>query len=213
MKELSIIFILTALCFSACVSSSNTKKPNASETKPSNNQNNSGEKTNSGEERTTANKNETTSKSTVKIDCLSIKIPGKKIDAKQTFPFDFEPFKNACFVTTHDPEFNDPPLGSEFYIYKDGKQIYKFSGPFNGVTTGCWAEGVAFQDLDEDGLTDVVIAGMCSAKTAPYSENMIYVNKGKEFTTNEEANYTLEKFKKIKDIIDFVKRNKEQFYQ
>ena len=213
MKKLTIIFVLSALGFSACFSSSNTEQPNAAQTKSSDNPNNSGEKANSREAQTPANKTDTTSKSTVKIDCLSIKIPGKKIDAKQTFPFDFEPFKTACFVTAHDPEFTDPPLGSEFFIYKDGKQIYKFPSPFNGVTTGCWAEGIAFQDLDEDGLMDVIVAGMCSAKTAPYSENMIYVNKGKEFTTNEEANYTLEKFKKIKDIADFVKRNKEQFFQ
>jgi hypothetical protein len=116
-------------------------------------------------------------------------------------------------VTLHDPEFDDPALGSEFYIFKDGREAYKFPNAFNGVTSGCWAEGVAFQDLDEDGLTDVIIAGMCSAKTASYSENMVYVNKGNEFATSEDANYTLEKFKKIKDIADFVKRNKEQFFQ
>ncbi len=213
MKKLTIIFILSALCFSACVSSSNNEKPNVADMKPSNAQNTSAEKANSREVQTPANKNESISKSTEKIECLNIKIPGKKIDAKQTFPFDFEPFKNACFVTAHDPEFDNPPLGSEFFIYKDGQEVYKLPSPFNGVTTGCWAEGVAFQDLNEDGLTDIIIAGICSAKTAPYSENMVYVNKGKEFTTNEEANYTLEKFKKIKDIADFVKRNKEQFFQ
>ena len=213
MKKLSVILFLTALCLSACSFSSNSEKSNSAVSKPTNGQNTPADQTGSNASSNQTDKKAETSKSADKTDCSDVKISGKAIDKKQTFAFDFEPFKNACFVTAHNPEFNNPPLGSEFYIYKDGKQIYKFPGPFNGVTTGCWAEGVTFQDLDEDGLTDVVIAGMCSAKTAPYSENMIYVNKGKEFTTNEEANYTLEKFKKIKDIIDFVKRNKEQFYQ
>ena len=213
MKKLTVILFLTAVCFSACSFSSNSEKSNSAESKPANVQNISAVNTGSDASSNLPDKKPETSKSADKTDCSDVKIAGKAIDKRQTFTFDFEPFKNACFVTAHDPEFNNPPLGSEFYIYKDGKQIYQFPAPFNGVTTGCWAEGVAFQDLDEDGLTDVIIAGMCSAKTAPYSENMIYVNKGKEFTTNEEANYTLEKFKKIKDIIDFVKRNKEQFYQ
>ncbi len=213
MKKLTGIFIISAFCFGACVFSSNNEKTNSTDSKPGNNQNVAAEKSNSAAGQNQTNKNPETSKSSEKPDCLNIKIAGKELDKKQTFAFDFEPFKNACFVTAHDPEFDDPPLGSEFFIYRAGKQIYKFPTPFNGVTTGCWAEGIAFQDLNEDGLTDIIIAGMCSAKTAPYSENMIYVNKGKEFATSEDANYTLEKFKKIKDIADFVKQNKEQFFQ
>lgn len=213
MKKLSVILFLTVLCFSGCVFSSNSDKTTSAENKTANNQNSSSEKPASGAGSNETAKKEETPKSNAKTDCLNTKVAGKKIDEKQTFPFDYEPFKGACFVTAHDAEFDDPPLNSEFYIYKDGKEIYKFPNQFNGVTTGCWAEAVAFQDLNEDGLTDVIIAGMCSAKSAPYSENMVYVNKGKEFTTNEEANYTLEKFKKIKDITDFVKANKEQFFQ
>lgn len=214
MKRFSFIIILTACFANACVFSSNNEKANNSATNTTNSTNASTEKTGSGGASSNqSNKTPETSKSTVNIDCQNIKIAGKELDKKQTFAFDFEPFKNACFVTAHDPEFDDPPLGSEFFIYQDGKEVYKFPTPFNGVTTGCWAEAVAFQDLNEDSLTDIVIAGMCSAKTAPYSENMVYVNKGKSFTTNEDANYTLEKFKKIKDITEFVKRNKEQFFQ
>jgi hypothetical protein len=213
MKKLSIILFLTAMCFSACVFSSNSGKPNSAETKPADNQNSPAEKSGSGADSIQADKKAETQKSKENTDCQNVRVAGRKVDEKQTFAFDYEPFKGACFVTLHDPDFDDPPLNSEFFIYRDGKQVYKFPNQFNGVTVGCWAEAVAFQDLNEDGLTDVIIAGMCSAKSAPYSENMVYVNKGKEFATSEDANYTLEKFKKIKDITDFVKRNKEQFFQ
>lgn len=144
--------------------------------------------------------------------CLSAKLADKKLLTSQTFAVDFEPFRNACFVTFHDPEFTAPALGSEFYIYKDGKEAFKFPNQFNGVTTGCWIEGVAFEDLNGDAMTDVIVAGMCSAKTAPYSENMVYVNTGDGFTTKEDANYKLEKFKKIKDIADFVRKNQNLFF-
>jgi len=213
MKKLSVILFFSAMLAGACVFSSKNEKTNSAETKGANNQNVSAEKANPGAGQNQADKKETP-KPPETADCFNIKLPAdKKLDKKQTFAFDYEPFKNACFVTIHEAEYDDPPLNSEFFIYKDGKQVYKFQNQFNGVTTGCWAEGVAFQDLNEDGLTDIIIAGMCSAKTAPYSENMVYVNKGKDFATNEDANYTLEKFKKIKDITDFVKQNKEQFFQ
>ncbi len=213
MKKITAILYLSALFSAACVFSSKSEKTTGTENKAANNQNASAEKSNSGAGSDQSEKKTETTKSAEKTDCLNIKVAGKKIDEKQTFAFDHEPFKNACFVTAHDPVFDDPPLNSEFFIYQDGKEIYKFPNQFNGVTTGCWVEAVAFQDLNEDSLTDVIIAGMCSAKTAPYSENMVYVNKGKEFATNEDANYTLENFKKIKDIADFVKQNQGQFFQ
>jgi hypothetical protein len=213
MKKITAILFLSALCFGACALGSNSDKPNTAETKPANNQNAPGEKTGSAASQNQAAKTEETPKTAAKTDCWNIKVPGKKVDEKQTFAFDHEPFKNACFVTLHDPEFDDPPLDSEFFIFKDGKEVYKFPNQFNGIKGGCWAEAVAFQDLNEDGLTDVIIAGLCGAKMGDYSENMVYVNKGKDFKTSEDANYTLEKFRKIKDIADFVKRNKEQFFQ
>ncbi len=213
MKKLSLILLITAVFFSGCDFSSNSGTTNSAGAAPANNQNASAEKSGDAAGSKPADKKDSAEKSSAKTDCLNIKVAGKKIDAKQTFAFDYDPFRNACFVTVYDSETNDPPLNSEFFIYKDGKEVYKFPKHFNGVTIGCWAEGVAFQDLNEDGLTDVIIAGMCSAKTAPYSENMVYVNKGKEFTTSEDANYRLENFKKIKDIADFVKRNKEQFFK
>jgi hypothetical protein len=214
MKNATAILFLTALCFSGCVFSSNRESSNATTTvKPASNQNAAAEKPSAGNGANQPEKKADDSKAAAQTDCLNTRVAGKKTDEKQTFAFDHEPFKNACFVTAHDAEYDDPPLNSEFFIYKNGKEVYKFPNQFNGVTTGCWAEAVAFQDLNEDNLTDVILVGKCSAKTAPYNENMVYVNKGKEFTTNEEANYTLEKFKKIKDIADFVKANKEQFFQ
>lgn len=213
MKRVTAILILTAFCFGACATDSKNETTNSGGATPANNQNASAEKSGSASGSTQTPKIDSAEKTAANADCLKITVAGKKVDEKQTFAFDHEPFKGACFVTLHDPEFDDPALGSEFFIFKGGKQVYKFPNPFNGVTSGCWTEGVAFQDLNDDGLTDVIIAGMCSAKSAPYSENMVYVNKGKEFGTSEDANYTLEKFKKIKDIADFVKRNKEQFFQ
>ena len=72
---------------------------------------------------------------------------------------------------------------------------------------------MAFEDLNGDNLKDVVVAGKCSAKSAPYNENMVYVNTGKAFTTNEDANYKLSDFNKIKEITDFVRRNREIFFK
>lgn len=213
MKKRTAILLFSAIVFSGCVFSSKSESSNTVSTKTANNQNSAAEKPGAGNIANQPEKKADNSKSAEQADCLKIKAAGKKIDEKQTFAFNHEPFKNACFVTVHDPEFDDPALNSEFFIYQNDQQVYKFPNQFNGVTTGCWAEAVAFQDLNEDNLTDVIIVGMCSAKSAPYNENMIYVNKGKEFTTNEEANYTLEKFKKIKDIADFVKTNQEQFFQ
>ena len=119
-----------------------------------------------------------TAKKATDEECRAVRVAGKKILASQTFALDFEPFRGSCFVTTHDPEFTDPPIDSEYSIYKDGEKEYQFPEQFNGVTSGCWVEGVAFQDLNGDGLTDVIVAGMCSAKAAPYASNMVFRKHG-----------------------------------
>jgi len=41
---------------------------------------------------------------------------------------------------------------------------------------------------------------------------MVYVNTGKAFVTDEQANYKLQDLKKIKDISDYVKRNQSEFF-
>jgi hypothetical protein len=215
MIKLFLIFILSALFSAACIvgpdrqprdnsganqAASTPATPKSGETDKS--ENTPGE----------GGGGKTDTKTDDRAACLGLKIPGRKTDARQTFAIDFEPYGKSCFVTAHDPEFTDPPLGSEFFIYRDGREAFKLPNPFNGTTTGCWAEAVSFQDLNSDGLTDIIIAGMCSAKSSPYSENMVYVNTGRDFRTSEDANLKLNDFKRIKDIADFVKRNQDQFF-
>lgn len=131
----------------------------------------------------------------------------------QTFALEFEPYKGSCFVTSHNPEFDDPPMESEFAIFKNGKKLADFPTPFNGATFGCWVDGVAFQDLNADGLVDIIVAGKCSAKSSVYNENSVYVNTRKGFTTNEDGNIRISEFTKIKEIVDFVKENKQIYFK
>lgn len=150
---------------------------------------------------------------TTKADCLRAATGDNAILAAQTFPVDFAPFANACFVTSYNPEYDDPPMETEFAIYQDGKKVFDFPNRFNGVEFGCWVESVAFEDLNADDLKDIVVAGKCSAKSQPYHENMIYVNTGSAFTTDENANLKLSDFKKIKEITDFAKANQQIFFK
>jgi hypothetical protein len=147
----------------------------------------------------------------IKTDCLKNRRNGKVPDAKQTFVMDFAPFEDACFITFHDAEYTNPPLGSEFYVYRDSKEIFEFPGQLKGAT--CWVEAVSFVDLNEDGLKDIIIAGMCGAKAGAYSENIVYQNTGDGFTTDEDANYKLADFKRTKDIENFVRRNRQLFFK
>jgi hypothetical protein len=148
-----------------------------------------------------------------KRDCENTDVGDSALLKTQTFPVAFEPFKNTCFVTSYNPEYDDPPMESEMGIYKGDKKIFDFPDQFNGVTTGCWVDAVAFQDLNADGLTDIIVVGKCSAKTAPYNENMVYVNTGKGFTTSDSANYEVAELKKAGDIANFVKRNQQLFFK
>jgi hypothetical protein len=150
---------------------------------------------------------------TTKADCLRVETGDNAILTAQTFPVDFAPFVNSCFVTSYNPEYDDPPMETEFAIYQDGKRVFDFPNRFNGVEFGCWVEGVAFEDLNADNLKDIVVAGKCSAKTAPYHENMVYVNTGNEFRTDENANLKLKDFKKIKEITDFARKNQQIFFK
>jgi hypothetical protein len=151
-------------------------------------------------------------KEKAKTDCANINTGDKTLLKSQTFPIDFAPYKNSCFVTAHEPEYTDPPLNSEFSIYRNGEEVFFFPGQFNGVTTGCWVDAVSFQDLNGDNLTDIIVVGKCGAKSGPYNENMVYVNTGTTFITDEDANYKLADFQKAGEISDFVKRNKQLFF-
>jgi hypothetical protein len=152
-------------------------------------------------------------KTTTKSDCAKVDTGDKKVLEKHTFPIDFAPFEKSCFVTSYNPEYDNPPMEAEFAVYTNGKKVFDFPNQFNGVTFGCWVDAVAFEDLNGDNLKDIVVVGKCSAKTAPYNENMVYVNTGKAFTTSEDANYKLSDFTKVREISDFVRENKEMFFK
>ena len=217
MKILIFAFILGVFWLSSCSISLN--KDERAENRPAEKANAESankaaepEKTDNNVKNSEPAKNAFGDKEKAKADCENINTGDKKLLKSQTFPIDFAPYKNSCFVTAHDPEYTDPPLGSEFSIYRNGEEVFFFPGQFNGVTTGCWVEAVSFQDLNGDNLTDIIVVGKCGAKSGPYHENMVYVNTGTTFMTDEDANYKLADFQKAGEISDFVKRNKQLFF-
>lgn len=152
---------------------------------------------------------------TTKQDCSSFSMPGKVFVAKQSFPFDHAPYQGSCFVTFASKDDmvdeKDVPRGSRFYIYRDGKQMFEFPDAFGGQEA-CWVEAVSFKDLNGDKETDIAIAGRCLGAKDSYPTNAIYVNVGKGYITNEEANANLDEFKTIKQIEDYVIKNKKEFF-
>lgn len=155
----------------------------------------------------------TTGSAVARAACMTINVgPGRAVQKSQTFAIDFEPFKGSCFVSTYNPEYGDMHMESQYDIYSKGKKVFSFPSQFNGSTFGCWVDDVAFQDLNHDGLTDVIVAGKCAAKAGDYNENMVYMNTGKAFTTREDANEQLSELKTIKDVTDFVDDNKQIFF-
>lgn len=203
MWRISVFILACSLTF-ACASASLEKRTNINKTPLP----------------TTAPVNSSIAKATDKIANTALAAACQTVDTgdyvvlkNQTFAFDHEPYKGSCFVTAHNPEYDEPPMEAVMAIYKDGKKVFDFPAQFNGVTFGCWVDAVAFEDLNGDKLTDVIVVGKCSAKTAPYNENMVYINNGKTFTTREDANYKLAELKKAKDVADFVKVNKAMFFE
>lgn len=144
--------------------------------------------------------------------CQTVDTGEYDVYKKQTFAIDFEPFRNSCFVTSHNPESDDPPMESRFDIYKNGKKVFDFPSQFNGVNFGCWIDAVSFQDLNADKLTDVIVVSKCQAKSSEYNENTVYMNDRKTFTTREDANTQLGEFKTVKQVADFVGENKAMFF-
>jgi hypothetical protein len=218
MKILIFAFILGVLCFSSC--SITLNKDEQTGNRAAVNANAESSASQAAESETTDNKAKNSEpaknvfggKEKAKTECENINTGDKALLKSQTFPIDFAPYKNSCFVTAHDPEYTDPPLNSEFSIYRGGEEVFFFPGQFNGVTTGCWVEAVSFQDLNGDNLIDIIVVGKCGAKSGPYHENMVYVNTGTTFMTDENANYKLADFQKAGEISDFVKRNKQLFF-
>jgi hypothetical protein len=132
---------------------------------------------------------------------------------EQTFAIDFEPFRGSCFVTSKNAEYEGSPVESEFAIYKGGKKAFDFPQQFNGTGFGCWVEAVAFQDLNKDGLTDIIVIAKCSGKDATYSESSVYANTGSGFVTDLDANYKLSEFKKISEVTDYVRSHEKLFFK
>lgn len=163
-----------------------------------------------------ANANAETAENTAiptKAECEATNTGDNVVLKPQTYPIDFAPFAGSCFVTSHNPEFEDPPMESEFAIYRDGKSVFKFPGQFNGATFGCWVSSVAFADLNDDGKKDIIVAGKCSARESMYNENMVYMNTGEEFTTSEAANSLLVDQSTTRAIAQFAKANPDKFFK
>lgn len=215
--KISFVFLLFAMCLTAC---QNTATENKSQTTQSTNTPTKTETTVSESKsdelpKIRENVPPTTNSTPDKAACLTAKSEGKKLIANQTFVFDYEPFKGSCFVTFANREEmvdeTDVPRGSTFHIYKNGKQVYQFEDAFDGLT-GCWVEGVGFEDLNGDGKVEVIIAGSCLGAKSGYPANAVYLNLNDDFKTFPSSNQLLENFKTIKQISDFVKKNKSKFF-
>ena len=156
---------------------------------------------------------EKTGNAVARAACMTTNVGGKRaVQKSQTFVADFEPFKGSCFVTSYNPEYGDSHMETAFDIYKQGKKLFSFPGQFNGSTFGCWVDAVAFQDLNRDGLTDVIVVGKCAAKQSDYNENMVYMNTGKAFVTREDGNNKLGDLTSAKEITNFVQDNQQIFF-
>lgn len=147
--------------------------------------------------------------------CYASKVAGKVLVREQTFLFDHKPYEKSCFVTFADPnemvDKKDVPRGSTFHIFTNGEDVFEFPDPFGGQTA-CWVEALSFDDLNNDGQTDVIMAGRCLGAKDSYPTNAIFANVGKGFSTNEEANAELDELENIQQIRDFVKRNLKRFF-
>ena len=201
---LSALFLGFSVLLSGCFSSSTTQKDSTETTEKSNVSNKvSTNSPTSNSANTAANTTDST--------CYNLNRKGMKLLKTQTFAIDFEPFKKSCFVTFYGEEFSNPPLGSQFYIYKNGKEIFNFPDQFNGGNVLCWVESVSFEDLNKDDLKDIIIVGKCGAKVDAYYENMVYINTGEDFTINKDANMDLMDFTKPNEIKKYVEEHESKF--
>lgn len=147
-----------------------------------------------------------------RAECQAIETGDDAVLKTQTYVLDFEPFKASCFVTTYNAD-TDPPMEAKMAVYRDGQKVFDLPGQFNGSTMGCTVEGVAFGDINNDAKKDIVVIGKCISNTGPYNENMIYVNDGQKFTTDEGANSVLVDYDNAKDVIEFAKKNPNIFFK
>jgi hypothetical protein len=147
--------------------------------------------------------------------CKDLKLAGKTFISKQSFPIDFEPFAGGCFATFASKDEmldeKDVPRGSTFHIFKGGKSVFDLPDAFDGQAA-CWVEAVSFKDLNGDGKTDIIMAGSCLAAKDSYPSNAVYVNNGKTFTTDADANSKLNELKSAKAIEDYVTSHLKTFF-
>lgn len=144
--------------------------------------------------------------------CFETETGDTDILKSQTFAIDSEPFPDSCFVTTHNPELDDPPIESEIAIYKNNKRVFDFPDQFLKRSTLCWVAAVGFEDLNADNLVDIIVAGKCQAKMGDYTENAVYANTGKAFTTSDDANAEIVELTTVKAIADHVRKNPSEFF-
>ncbi len=149
-------------------------------------------------------------KNAAQTGCTNLKRNGMKLDKKQTFPVDFAPFNGSCFATFHEPDFDDPPLGEKFYIYKNGKEIFEF--PEQNQAATYTVKAVAFEDLNGDNLIDIIVVGSVGEKSGSVYSNQVFTNTSQDFYTDRDANMKLDDFTKISEIKNFVKKNKDIFF-
>ena len=204
-KVVSLFLVVTFFIFFAACSSNKTQ-----ETSVVTNANNTTPETTKTPE-TTAEINTAKNEAPQNNECSDLKRKGFALDKKQTFAIDFAPFEKSCFATFHDPEFTNPALGAQFFIYKNGKETFNFPEQFNGGNALCWVDAVSFEDVNADQLKDIIVVGKCSAKTADYNENMVYINTGKDFKVNKDANMEMMDYTKISQIQDYVRKHQENF--
>ena len=147
--------------------------------------------------------------------CNDLKLPGKRFIPNQSFSFDYEPFKGSCFATFGSKEEmldeKDVPRGSTFYIFEDGESVYEFPDAF-ADQAGCWVDAVSFKDLNNDGNMDVIMAGSCLGAKDSYPANAVFVNNGRGFTTNDDANGQLGDLKSVKAIESYVRAHVRDFF-
>ena len=67
-------------------------------------------------------------------------------------------------------------------------------------------------DLNGDGDTDVIIVGSCLGAKNSYPSNAVYENYNDDFRTYSSQNQNLENLKNVGEIKDYVKKNKDKFF-
>lgn len=211
MKKFRFVFFIALLSFGCSVQTnqpnSNTVTPKPENVTITNNEQTTNKPVENKAQTPEPKKPETVDNSA----CYKLTRDDLMVDEKQTFAIDFKPFEKSCFVTFHNPEFDNPPLGSRFFIYKNGNEVFEFPEQFGMGNAMCWVSDVAFEDVNNDQLKDIVVLGKCGEKSGSYNENMVYLNNGTEFVTNADSNAELMDFSKINQIRDFVKKNPKMF--